>query len=145
MEFHTRSENETFEVGVRLAGLLERPRVILLIGELGAGKTALTRGLASGLGLRDNGLVHSPTFSLVNQYEIEGSILYHIDLYRLEGSRDFYSIGLQEILEGPAFVVIEWADRLHWRVPDPVEIRIEVDEETDTRSITVSGLLAGGI
>ena len=100
MKFVTHSESETEEVGRKLGQGLTEPRIILLTGRLGAGKTAFTRGLACGLGLEDPSQVHSPTFSLINQYPIRSCTLYHIDLYRLDGNRDFYSIGLEELVDG---------------------------------------------
>ena len=126
MKFVTHSESETEEVGRKLGQGLTEPRIILLTGRLGAGKTAFTRGLACGLGLEDPSQVHSPTFSLINQYPIRSRTLYHIDLYRLDGNRDFYSIGLEELVDGEKFVVIEWAEKLVWRIPDPLRITLEV-------------------
>lgn len=127
------SEAETEQAGRELAARLEGTRVILLSGELGAGKTAFTRGLALGLGLDDPTLVHSPTFSLINQYALGADTLYHIDLYRLESSRDFYSIGLDELLDGDRFVVVEWAEKLSWPVPHALRITFEVVSETERR------------
>jgi len=110
-EYLSQSEDETFEFARKLAESLEVPSHILLFGELGAGKTAFTRGLAAGFGLDAVDEVSSPTFTLVNRYQGPVTI-YHIDLYRVAGG-DLYDLGLDEILEDRAAVtVIEWAERL---------------------------------
>ncbi len=131
MKIVSQSESATVQAGRELAERLETPRIILLSGELGAGKTAFTRGLATGLGLEDPSLVHSPTFSLINQYAIASGTLYHIDLYRLESSRDFFSIGLEELLDKECFIVIEWAEKLPWPIPAPLRITFEVVSESE--------------
>ena len=105
------SAQETFDFGKQLAESLTPPARILLVGDLGAGKTTLTRGLATGFGVDDPGEVSSPTFTLVNKYS--GPVpLYHVDLYRVSG-RETHELGLDELLDDPAAVVIvEWAERL---------------------------------
>ncbi|GAB4241869.1 MAG: hypothetical protein Kow00109_17520 [Acidobacteriota bacterium] len=138
----TRSEEETIQLGERLGRALSAPAVLLLKGELGAGKTALTRGLARGLGLEDATQVHSPTFSLVNIYRLPGSrTLVHIDLYRLETPRDFHSIDLDELLDPDPgeIVVVEWAEKIPWPVPTGIEIEIAVGGEEEERRFTVRG------
>ncbi len=109
--FLSQSEAETFEFARKLAQSLDVPAHVLLFGELGAGKTTFTKGLAAGFGLDDVDEVSSPTFTLVNRYQ--GRVpIYHIDLYRV-ASGDLYDLGLDEILEDvSAVAVIEWADRL---------------------------------
>ena len=109
--FLSESEAETFEFARKLAQSLGVPAHVLLFGELGAGKTTFTKGLAAGFGLDDVDEVSSPTFTLVNRYQ--GRVpIYHIDLYRV-ASGDLYDLGLDEILEdASAVAVIEWADRL---------------------------------
>ena len=136
----TRSEEETFQAGEKIASQWASPVTVLLRGDLGAGKTVLTRGFCSALGLEDLSLVHSPTFSLVNQYETASGLLYHIDLYRLDQSKEQYSIGLDEILGETDFVVIEWSEKLRIPVSDFLLITIEVRAD-DSRELTLS---AGG-
>jgi tRNA threonylcarbamoyladenosine biosynthesis protein TsaE len=131
------SEAETLEIGCRLGSKLKAPTSITLKGELGAGKTTLTRGLAQGLGVSDTSVVHSPSFSLINEYQTESTKIYHIDLYRLDSVRDHYSIGLDEILaEVNCFFIIEWAEKLRFEVQNPIEIEIAVQENQD-REFTI--------
>ena len=130
-EFESNSPSETEAIGAEIAGELPRRAVLLVSGPLGAGKTTLVRGLAGGLGL-DPQLVHSPSFSLVNQYP--GSTpLIHVDLYRLESERDLYSIGLEELVEEEAVVVIEWAEKLPWTLPLAWRLDVSVSGETCRR------------
>ena len=135
----SQSEQETFLLGREIGQQLQPPRVILLYGELGSGKTVLVRGLADGLGMTDPSLVRSPSYTLVNEYPGENMIIYHLDFYRLDSLRDFYSIGLEEILASPAIVIIEWAEKLLLEVEDPFPIRIRVDPETGTRHFEIGG------
>ena len=105
------SEAETFRIGRELAESMSVPAHILLYGDLGAGKTALTRGLAAGFGLQDVDEVSSPTFTLINEYRGRVKI-YHIDLYRIETGR-LEGLGLDEIFDDAnAAVIVEWAERL---------------------------------
>ena len=134
--FITRSEEETFRFGEKLASQWTAPLTVLLRGELGAGKTVITRGFCSALGLKDISLVHSPTFSLVNQYETPSGSIYHIDLYRLDSSKEQYSIGLDEILGESAFVVIEWPEKLQIPVSEFLLINIKVRDD-ESREITI--------
>jgi tRNA threonylcarbamoyladenosine biosynthesis protein TsaE len=106
----TRSEEETSAVGRGLAALLSAGDVLLLYGDLGAGKTAFVRGLAEGLGVsRDE--VSSPTFTLIQEYRGGRLPLFHVDLYRIEDPREFDELGLDEIAED-GVLAIEWADKL---------------------------------
>jgi tRNA threonylcarbamoyladenosine biosynthesis protein TsaE len=111
-EFLSRSERETFDLGVRIGGQLSGGEVLLLNGSLGAGKTVLVKGIAHALGV-DEEEVTSPSFTLVNPHEGR-LLLYHIDLYRLdEGASAAHAVDLEEILsDEDAVVVIEWADRM---------------------------------
>lgn len=114
--FVSRSEEETLDFGERLAASLPVPAHILLVGDLGAGKTTLTRGLGLGFGV-DPDEVCSPTFTLINRYSGRSPV-YHVDLYRLEPDQT-HELGLEDILDDPAAVVIiEWADRLGEMQPE---------------------------
>lgn len=131
----THSPEETFELGRKIGESIAGKSIILLRGDLGAGKTLLTKGLAEGLGIYSED-VTSPSFTLINIHE--GRLrLYHIDLYRLnEGaSRD---LGLEEMFEDPnAVTVIEWSERLGFAPADAIEIEIEYLSENE-RSISIS-------
>jgi tRNA threonylcarbamoyladenosine biosynthesis protein TsaE len=123
------SEAETFRIGKELAESMSLPAHILLYGELGAGKTALARGIAAGFGLEDVDDVASPTFTLINEYRGRAKI-YHIDLYRIEtGYLD--GLGLDEIFEdAKAAVIIEWAERLgDFPTPGAVQVFLEYVDE----------------
>ncbi|MGH9340121.1 MAG: tRNA (adenosine(37)-N6)-threonylcarbamoyltransferase complex ATPase subunit type 1 TsaE [Acidobacteriota bacterium] len=137
--YRSTSEEETLLIGKEIGRRLVPPRVVLLYGELGAGKTVLTRGLVEGLDVQNPAVVHSPTFTLVNQYAEAKGVIYHLDLYRLETTRDLYSIGIEDILASPSIVIVEWAEKLFLNVEDPVKIRIAADWESGIRNIEVSG------
>jgi tRNA threonylcarbamoyladenosine biosynthesis protein TsaE len=129
----SRSEEETFRIGRKLAESLSVPAHILLFGDLGAGKTALTRGIATGFGLKDPDDVSSPTFTLINEYRGRVKI-YHIDLYRIETGR-LDGLGLDEIFENAnAAVIVEWAERLGtFPAPGAVEVFLEYVDEGSRR------------
>jgi tRNA threonylcarbamoyladenosine biosynthesis protein TsaE len=135
--FRTSTEDETIALGRRLGALLPRRAVVLLIGQLGAGKTTLAKGIVEGLGAATPDDVSSPTFTLIHQY---GEGVYHIDLYRLDTEAEIATLGLDEIFDRDAVVLIEWGERFPRLMPaERVEIRIET-EAGDSRLITVSGL-----
>lgn len=130
----TRSEQETFELARRMAAGFEGREVVLLTGELGAGKTVFAKGLAAGAGVVAIDRVSSPSFTLVNVYEGRCPV-FHIDLYRLEREDEILDLGWEDYL-GEGIVVVEWAERL----PLPVEgIRVRIETVgDDERRITVS-------
>jgi tRNA threonylcarbamoyladenosine biosynthesis protein TsaE len=119
-----KSPEETQQVGAALAKALPVPGIVLLRGNLGAGKTTLTRGIAQGLGMRDPDHVNSPSFTLINIYQGRCPI-YHVDLYRLEGERDLYSIGLDEFIGNEGITIVEWSERLSHEFENAAEIEIE--------------------
>jgi tRNA threonylcarbamoyladenosine biosynthesis protein TsaE len=132
----TESEDETTEVARTLAATLTPGTVLLLSGQLGAGKTAFVRGLAAGLGI-DPEDVSSPTFTLVHEYRGGRLPLYHADLYRLEKTAA-EDLGLEEKAVAEGVLAIEWPDRLTHDLPGALTISIEIIDET-TRRIVVSG------
>lgn len=132
----TRSPEETQKIGCDIAGSLPIPGMVLLRGGLGTGKTTLTRGIAAGLGVQDPGVVNSPSFTLVNIYHGICPI-YHVDLYRLEGNRDLYSIGLDDFLGCEGITVIEWSERLPGDFEGAVVIEIE-DAGDDQRMLHIT-------
>jgi tRNA threonylcarbamoyladenosine biosynthesis protein TsaE len=131
----SRSPEETRQIGLEIGRSLSIPGVVLLRGALGMGKTTLTRGIAQGLGLEDPGMVNSPSFTLVNIYHGVCPI-YHVDLYRLEGERDLYSIGMDDFLGSEGITVIEWSERLSANIDQATEIEIE-DAGDDFRMLHI--------
>ena len=131
--FHTQSEEDTVALGVKLAAELPAKAVVLLIGNLGAGKTTLAKGIVKGLGAAQPDEVSSPTFTLIHEY---GASVYHVDLYRLDRAEQVATIGLDEIFDRKAVVLIEWGERFPELMPvERVEIRLRVVE--DGREISV--------
>jgi len=130
----THSEAETAAAGRRLAATLDAGDVVLLCGDLGAGKTAFVRGLAEGLGI-DPGLVSSPTFTLIQEYRGGRLPLHHVDLYRLR-SIEVDDLGLDELTLEAGVTAIEWPDRLPHEWPSVVRVRIE-HGDGDTRTIQI--------
>ncbi len=130
----THSEQETFELARTLGLRLKGDEVILLLGDLGAGKTVFARGLASGLGIKDITQVCSPSFTLVNVYQTRVP-MYHMDLYRLSDKSDVYDLGWEDFLD-QGVIVVEWAERMEYSAP-AIKVTIRVDD-TEKRSITIS-------
>ncbi len=121
--YRTASEAETIALGERLAGELPKRGVVLLIGDLGAGKTTLAKGIVSGRGAAPADEVSSPTFTLIHEYG--AGRVYHIDLYRLEEAREVATLGLDELFDREALVLIEWGERFPQLLPAArTEIRI---------------------
>jgi len=134
--FETHSEDETVEVGRTIARALPRKSVVLLIGNLGAGKTTLAKGILSGLGAADPDEVTSPTFTLIHEYA--GGRAYHIDLYRLDTPQEVATLGLEEIFERDAVVLVEWGEKFPDLFP-PGQIEIHLRPLTESiRQITIN-------
>jgi len=132
----THSSDETIQIGREIGGLLKPPVLILLSGDLGAGKTTLTKGIVSGLGAAEEDQVTSPTFTLVHKYDHE-SVVYHVDLYRVGDFHDLETLGLEDFLTERAIVIVEWPEKLGLRTDWPI-LRINlahVDE--DSRQISI--------
>ena len=138
MDYLSHNTEETEEIGRQLAATLHPGDIVAYYGDLGAGKTAFTRGLARGLGY--TGRVSSPTFTIVNEYE--GSIpLFHFDLYRLEDEEELFDIGWEDYLARGGVCAVEWSERFSSLLPDqaiPVVLRRH-PEEDGWRIITIGG------
>jgi tRNA threonylcarbamoyladenosine biosynthesis protein TsaE len=130
----TQSEAETARAARELAARLHAGDVVLLSGDLGAGKTAFVKGLAAGLGVAPED-VSSPTFTLVQEYRGGRLTVFHVDLYRLNDGREIDDLGLDEIA-ADGVLAIEWAEKLPRRVPGAIVVRIE-HGEGDERTITL--------
>ena len=132
--YHTETEEETIALGEKLATELPAAAVVLLIGQLGAGKTTLAKGIVTGLGAAQPADVSSPTFTLIHEYrpetsipnrDREGALVYHIDLYRLDTAAQVATLGLDEIFDQRAIVLIEWGERFPELMP-PTHIKIKL-------------------
>ena len=138
MKLSTKSHEETLALGKELAKHLKPGDVILLFGDLGAGKTTLTQGLCIGLGLNKQAYVTSPTFTLMNQYEGIHTIN-HIDLYRLDTISQIEALGIEENLFSEDISIIEWSEKLFLEnninnqpglgIDKRIEVRISIDKE----------------
>ena len=136
-EIVSSSSEETVEVGRQLAHQLRPPVLILLSGDLGSGKTTITKGIISGLGVAREEDVTSPTFTLVHVFCNHVKV-YHVDLYRVEGFHDLESLALEDAFAEPAVVIIEWAERFRLRSDWPqVVIHLE-HVKADTRRIIIT-------
>ena len=136
MEYITNSPSETEAVGAALAALLEPGAVIAYRGDLGAGKTAFTRGLARGLGVRE--AVTSPTYTIVNEYLGGRMPLFHFDMYRLRSSEDLFDIGWDDYLERGGVCAVEWSENVEDALEDPIFVTIQKTGE-DSRRIIIEG------
>ena len=134
IKFKTTSPEQTEKFGYELATSLCAGDVIALTGDLGAGKTCLTRGIAKGLGSTSH--VSSPTFTIVNEYEGGRLLLFHFDTYRLGGSDDFIDAGLDEYFDRGGVCVIEWSSVIDDLLPEDT-VRIKITGTGDTRKIEV--------
>lgn len=133
------SENvsKTEELGKKIASVLNGDEVIAMFGDLGAGKTAFTRGLCSGLGF-DYG-VSSPTFAIVNEYNAKFNV-YHFDMYRITSEDDLYSTGFYDYLDN-GVLVIEWSENIEYALDDKaIRITIRKCDDENLRIFTIEGL-----
>lgn len=147
----TKTPEETLILGENLGKCLEPGDIVLLFGDLGAGKTTLTQGICKGLGLPGGEYIRSPTFTLINEYQ--GKIpIYHIDLYRLENPEEIEALGLEEVLFGNGVSIVEWSEKLFpignkqapiLGIEERIEVRITyVDENQRSFSIQPVSLAA---
>ena len=137
MEYRTHSESETEAVGETLATTLSPGTVIAFTGDLGAGKTAFTRGLARGLGISER--VTSPTFTIVNEYEGGRLPLFHFDMYRLESSEELFDIGWEDYLRRGGVCAVEWSEKVADALVGALRVDIRRGEGERDRVITVAG------
>ena len=137
----TNTEEETIALGERIGRGLGRRAVVLLIGELGAGKTTIAKGIIQGLGAAQPDEVASPTYTLIHEFG-EGPRVYHIDLYRLERASQVLSLGIDELLDREAIVLVEWGERFPDLWPaDRIEIHLAYSDDS-AREIRIDGLPA---
>jgi tRNA threonylcarbamoyladenosine biosynthesis protein TsaE len=135
-EIITHSAEETTTWGREFSKRLQPPVLVLLTGDLGTGKTTLTKGIVSGLGAANEDDVTSPTFTLVHVYG-NSSKVYHADLYRIENFHDFETLGMEDIFSTPSVAILEWSERFPLESPWP-QIRVRLEHlGGDSRRITV--------
>lgn len=138
MVFMTSSPAETEGLGERLAAFLKPGQIIAYLGDLGAGKTAFTRGLARGLGVTEN--VTSPTYTIVNEYLSGRLPLFHFDMYRLSSAEELFDIGWEDYLERGGICAVEWSENVMEALDGAIFVRLERTENgQDTRRITIEG------
>lgn len=136
MEFITHSPEETEKIGEALAKSLQPGTILAYRGDLGAGKTAFTRGLARGLGCKET--VTSPTYTIVNEYLGGRLPLFHFDMYRLASSDDLWDIGWEDYLDREGVCAVEWSENVQDAMEDAITVTIEKLGET-TRRIIIEG------
>jgi len=135
----TRDADQTYLLGKHLGEGLRKGDVVALTGELGSGKTVLSRGIAHGLGVHCGYAITSPTFTLINEYPARQGTFYHLDLYRLAGTVDLEDVGFEEYLQADGVMVIEWAEKIRDCLPDgTLSIVFSYVDET-TRGLQISG------
>ena len=138
MQITTHSADETQALGIKLAKRLQPGDVIAYFGDLGAGKTALTRGIAQGLGITD--ILTSPTYTIVNEYLTGRLPLFHFDMYRLGSSDELFDIGWEDYLARGGVCAVEWSENVEDALQGAIRVTIEKDPfEADTRRITIEG------
>lgn len=138
MSLITTSPEQTQLLGEKLAALLRPGDVIAYYGDLGAGKTALTRGIAEGLGVRE--CVTSPTYTIVNEYLSGRMPLFHFDMYRLSSSEELFDIGWEDYLARGGVCAVEWSENVEDALQSAIRITLEKDPvQLDWRTITIEG------
>ena len=136
VNYTVKSENETFSLGVSLAAELSEGSIVALSGQLGAGKTCFARGIAHGLGVKEE--VTSPTYTIISEYMGIKYKVFHIDAYRLSGSGDFSVIGGEEIIFGKGISIIEWYEKINEFIgADTFRVKIKIVKD-DERIIQIT-------
>ncbi len=138
MEYRSGSEAQTEAIGAQLAQSLKPGTVIAFTGDLGAGKTAFTRGLAQGLGIDQR--VTSPTFTIVNEYEGGRLPLFHFDMYRLESSDELFDIGWEDYLARGGICAVEWSEKVSDALAGALRVDIRRGAGEQERIITIEGV-----
>ena len=142
LTFHTKSEQETIQLGEKIGSLLKKGDVIAMQGTLAAGKTTITKGIARALGITDT--ITSPTFCLISEYY--GRMpLYHMDVYRLDGREDFINLGTDDMLYGDGVCIIEWSEKIMEELPSNTIILKLTPQEDGSRIIEIENWNNGEI
>ena len=139
MNFKTNNPYETEKIGELLGKTVKDGSVVAMFGDLGAGKTAFTRGFARGMNIHSD--VSSPTFALVNEYRGEKRTLYHFDMYRISGWDDLYSTGYFDYLDAGGCLIIEWSENIEAILPeDCIRVTITKTDDFNERNIEIIGV-----
>jgi tRNA threonylcarbamoyladenosine biosynthesis protein TsaE len=135
LSLHTTSREQTIQLGQKIGSKLQKGDILAMQGTLAAGKTTITKGIALALGIKED--ITSPTFCLISEYE--GKMpLYHMDVYRLDGTEDFINLGVDDMLYGNGVCIIEWSEKIMDELPkSTIIIRLEPVGNTDERNITI--------
>ena len=135
LSLHTTSREETIQLGQKIGSKLKKGDILAMQGTLAAGKTTITKGIALALGVKED--ITSPTFCLISEYE--GNMpLYHMDVYRLDGTEDFINLGVDDMLYGNGVCIIEWSEKIMAELPKSTTIiKLEPIGNTDERNITI--------
>lgn len=141
LTFQLNNEDETIAVGQKLARHIQAPLTLYLTGDLGAGKTTLSRGLIQGLGHK--GAVKSPTYTLVEPYELDGVEVYHFDLYRLNDPEELEFMGIRDYFTDSSLCIVEWPDKGHGLLPD-ADIHLHLNYVNQGREIQIRALTESG-
>lgn len=138
-DYITNNVSETEKIGFSLGKSVKDGAVIAMFGDLGAGKTAFTRGFAKGMGIDAD--VSSPTFALVNEYRSSNRALYHFDMYRISGWDDLYSTGYFDYLDAGNCLIIEWSENIEAILPDDcIRVTITKTDDINQRNINITGV-----
>lgn len=135
LSLHTTSREQTIQLGQKIGSKLKKGDILAMQGTLAAGKTTITKGIALALGVKED--ITSPTFCLISEYE--GNMpLYHMDVYRLDGTEDFINLGVDDMLYGNGVCIIEWSEKIMEELPkSTIIIKLEPIGNTDERNITI--------
>ncbi|HSE49809.1 MAG TPA: tRNA (adenosine(37)-N6)-threonylcarbamoyltransferase complex ATPase subunit type 1 TsaE [Terriglobales bacterium] len=142
-EFTTHSPEETVALGRKLARELAPPKLVVLTGDLGAGKTTLIKGIAEGFGAAKQEDVTSPTFTLIHEYRGQGADVFHIDLYRVDTPRELETLGLDDLRSDRSVLLMEWGEKFaRFKKERDAEIRFERRSESERRIVLIQGAAA---
>src|SRR3954454_3975614 len=133
-QFLTHSPEETIRLGLQLAQFLSPPKIVVLTGDLGAGKTTIIKGIAEGFKAESQENVTSPTFTLIHEYRGPSVSIYHIDLYRVDSQRQLETLGIEDLRDERSLILIEWGEKFErFHSEADAEIRIERLGENDRK------------
>ncbi len=143
MEYITHTAEETIELGKKIGSKLKAGDIIAMTGTLAAGKTTITKGIASALGIED--CITSPTFCLISEYNGKSMPLYHMDVYRLDGPEDFVNLGVDDMLYGDGVCIVEWSEKVKSELPSKTIWMTITPKENGERLIKIENWKNGSL